>query len=159
MPLLYKTGSLFDAPKDSVLVHACNAQGVWGSGIAKEFKLRFPNSYELYHHVCLDGDAAGAGIILPKESEYMVGCLLTSRNYALKRDSVEEILKNTRSALTHMLEMATDVREIHSCKFNAGLFAVPWEETEKVLLDVVNKTGYNKDWTIWTLPDIKTKEI
>ena len=48
----YKKMSLFDAPENSIITHACNAQGVWGSGIAKEFKKRYSNAFEVYYEHC-----------------------------------------------------------------------------------------------------------
>lgn len=156
MPVVHKKGSLFDAPQGSVLVHACNAQGVWGSGIAKQFHERFPNSYESYSAICQSGDVIGQGFVLNMENDYRVGCLITSNNYGNLRDPKEVILKNTKLALLDILGatgrldcyIGEDV-EIHSCKFNAGLFGVPWEETEKILLDVMNEIGYNRVWTVW----------
>lgn len=38
--------NLFDVLHGSILVHACNAQGVMGRGIAKEMKEKFPKNYE-----------------------------------------------------------------------------------------------------------------
>jgi ADP-ribose 1''-phosphate phosphatase len=153
MSIVYKKGSLFDAPKDSILVHSCNAQGVWGSGIAKEFKIRFPESYEMYHLGCLDEDATGLGILLPEENGYRVGCLITSKNYANKKDSIDVILNNTEAALQMFFttQLLGSKDEIHSCKFNSGLFGVPWEKTEKILLDIMKEIGYTKEWTVWEL--------
>ena len=45
----YKRMSLFDAPTESAIFHSCNALGIWGAGIAKEFKERFPNTYKQYN--------------------------------------------------------------------------------------------------------------
>ncbi|KAJ5901529.1 hypothetical protein N7495_002057 [Penicillium taxi] len=46
-------GNLFDAPEGSALIHACNSRGIWGSGIAKEFKERYPTAYGIYRNHCL----------------------------------------------------------------------------------------------------------
>ena len=51
--LEYVKGSVFDAPKGVILAHACNAQGSWGSGVALEFKKRFPDAYAYYHKTCV----------------------------------------------------------------------------------------------------------
>jgi ADP-ribose 1''-phosphate phosphatase len=159
MPIVHKKGSLFDAPKGSVLVHACNKQGMWGSGIAKQFADRFPESYEKYKIICgLPQLEVGDAFVLNIENEYRIGCLITSDNYGQLRDPKELILKSTRLALLDILGATNKLscfivegQDIHSCKFNAGLFGVPWEETEKVLLDVMNEIGYNREWTIWSL--------
>lgn len=157
MPIVYKKGSLFDAPEGSILVHACNAQGMWGSGIAKQFAERFPVSYEDYKTICsMPQFEVGQGFVLSRENGQRIGCLITSGNYGQLRDPKDVILKNTRSALRDLLGLTGKLNcwigedeQIHSCKFNAGLFGVPWEETEKILLDVMNEARYNKVWTVW----------
>lgn len=159
MSIVYKKGSLFDAPKGSVLVHAMSAKGVWGKGIAKEFRDRFPQSYEIYKNLCdnktLD---RGQAFVLPTENEYRVGCLITSYGYCDQRDSKNRILENTRLALLDILGATNKLNcyieldeEIHSNKFNSGLFGVEWNLTEKILVEVMKETGYSKDWTIWSL--------
>ncbi|KAJ5207616.1 hypothetical protein N7449_001995 [Penicillium cf. viridicatum] len=45
-------GDLFDAPNGAALIHACNCQGVWGAGIAREFRERYPAAYEIYRNHC-----------------------------------------------------------------------------------------------------------
>lgn len=141
-------GSLFDAPVGSILVHACNARGVWGTGIAVEFKKRFPESFDFYHEFCMEegNKLLGVTILCPEENGYFVGCLITSDGYGKFKDSPEDILKNTRLALPCVLDT---VLPIHSNKFNSGLFAVPWNDTEKVLLETMDKAGYTKPWTVW----------
>src|SRR5579863_9430435 len=129
MPIVYKKGSLFNSPQGSILVHAVNAQGIWGSGIAKEFADRFPESYEIYKTICkIGGFETGQAFVLSRENEYRVGCLVTSNNYGQLRDPKDIILKNTQKALLDILGatgklncwIGTD-EEIHSCKFNSGL--------------------------------------
>ena len=45
----YRKGNLFlDCTPPAVLVHGCNAQGVMGSGFAKQFKEVFPEAYDKY---------------------------------------------------------------------------------------------------------------
>ena len=157
--IIYKKGSLFEAPENAVLVHSCNAQGVWGSGIAKEFSNRYPNSYESYKTILqMLLNPVGQAFVLGRENNHRVGCLITSNNYGSFKDSKDEILKNTRTALLDILGSTNKLscyigldEEIHSCKFNSGLFNIPWEETEKILVDVMKETGYSKDWTIWSL--------
>ncbi|MGH7974935.1 MAG: macro domain-containing protein [bacterium] len=152
MPITYKKGSLFDAPTGSILVHAVSTQSVWGSGIAKEFKARFPESFEFYKQFCEEEGERLLGVIIycPVENGYVVNNLVTSIDYGTKKDPKDKILEASRSALRFLLE-ENPVLPIHSCKFNSGLFGVPWEETEKVLLEVMTETGYNKIWTVWEL--------
>lgn len=164
--LTYSKGSLFEAPPTARLVHACNAQGVWGSGIAKEFKERFPFSFKRYEEQCRKAlftnqshALVGTSIYtqdwaMPWEEQAGSGrtviCLMTSHKYGKEKDSVEEIKVNTTLALHHLLSEVYSLRraEFASNKFNAGLFGVPWEATEEILKVFVDRYGLR--WTVYT---------
>lgn len=159
MNLEYKNISLFDAPEGSVLVHACNGQGVWGSGIAAEFKKRFPKAFEKYKGSCGIGSQfkVGTGKRLYKDvtETHIVGILITSDNYGAKKDSVEQIKINTTLALDRFCDSFYGSSEtIYSNKFNSGLFAVPWEDTELILKTVL-KHYSNLTWVVCD-PQLKT---
>jgi len=47
MEITYKRGDLLDADEIAI-VHGCNAQGVMGSGVAKQIRERFPEAYTTY---------------------------------------------------------------------------------------------------------------
>ncbi|KAJ5523738.1 hypothetical protein N7494_010388 [Penicillium frequentans] len=48
-----KPGDIFDAPPRSALIHACNARGSWGAGIARDFARNYPWAYTKYREYCL----------------------------------------------------------------------------------------------------------
>lgn len=153
----YKKMSLFDAPEGSILVHACNAKGVWGSGIAAAFKEKYPRSFIEYKNFCTIGllndakyGAAGRSLITNQENKRFVGCLVTSFDYGRDRDSVSDIVSQTYLA---MQELITGVysnnlqgKTIYSNKFNSGMFKVDWRYTEKVLQYFVDR--YDLDWVV-----------
>lgn len=127
--ITYVKGDLFElAPKGAYLAHACNCQGVWGSGIAVEFRKRFREEYTKYVDLC----STYGEYLLGKFSDHEnVICLYTSFDYGQNKDSISDILKNTESALEMMQN--TPIKELHMPKINSGLFGVPWEETEAIL--------------------------
>ncbi len=134
--IVHKEMDLFHAPLGSVLVHACNCYGVWGSGIAAEFAKRFPVSDKMHQAFCRSDELViGRGIVLPREGQHRVGCLFTSEGFGVSVDPTAEILEATRTALHEMLQ--THHGPFYSCKFNSGLFRVPWEKTEEVLEEVL----------------------
>lgn len=149
----YKKGDLFTgAPKEAILLHACNNQGKWGSGIAAEFAKRFPDAYTLYSIICKQHKKAGYGFLV--DANYVrVGCLVTSNHYGPKKDPPEKILKQTRSALKEFLQLRDiqDGIEIHSPKINAGLFAVPWQDTARVIEEELKACEKNVKWIVWEL--------
>lgn len=49
--MIHKEGNLLDQVKPSnIVVHGCNLQGVWGSGVAKQMKEKFPVAFEKYQY-------------------------------------------------------------------------------------------------------------
>lgn len=140
----YKKGSLFTADEDRVLVHACNSLGVWGKGIAAEFKIRYPIVYEEYRGYCVDAEYPIIGTCYV-DSYGEVASLITSHNFGKNIDSKEEILVNTTLALDVLCQGY--FKKFASNKFNSGLFRVPWEETEKILKVFVKR--YDLDWEVY----------
>lgn len=159
----YRKGSLFEAPKGSYLVHACNTQGVWGSGIATEFKKRFPHAFAVYSRHCQNNSNFVLGQFWAIwDADYYVTCLLVSSGYGRQVDSKEEIKKQTKIVLDKFLQWVTDpkqhlnavpVTEVYSNKFNSGFFRVPWNETEAILMESLKP--YNIKWIVYD-PDLKT---
>lgn len=147
--IVYKTGNLFESPRGSVLVHAVNAQGVWGRGIALDMFERYPIAFGHYKRLCdaMPVKKAGWALLLPEEDGYRVGCLCTSAGYGYKKDSPEEILHNTEMALWKFMDQLKSEDEVFSNRFNSGLFGVPWSLTEKVLDRVIGKR-------LWTVVDL-----
>src|ERR1035437_7212115 len=135
--IIYKKMSLFSAPKGSFLAHGCNCQGIWGSGIAKEFKERFPTSLEEYSDYCKDRKFRPSALGYSSITSENIICLMTSNSYGRFVDKPHEILVNTTLALQCLIYDLTDLMKqditIYSNKFNSGLFNVPWEQTEYAL--------------------------
>lgn len=142
MGIEYLNQDLFDVPEGSILVHAVNAQGVWGSGIAAEFKKRFPYAFEQYNKYCQHFNKTGNGIIIKgsftdwNEPVTNVGCLFTSNKYGKDKDDKETIKVQTATALKEIIKYGN---VFYSNKFNSGLFGVPWEETEFILKTVLKQ--------------------
>ncbi len=142
MSLKYLKQDLFTAPKGALLAHACNCQGVWGSGVAVGFREHCPEAYKQYNQYCIESlefdDVLGSCLLIenPKD-DFKVGCLMTSNNFGFLRDTNEEILKATETAFKALLLKCSrkKITEIWIPKINSGLFAVPWEKTEEVLLE------------------------
>lgn len=132
--ITYVKGNLFDATKGSVLIHACNTQGIWGGGIAKQFAQKFPYSYNEYRKTCrmFSHRLLGACLIITNDKGYDIACLFTSNGIGQFVDSEESILSATQNAVFELCE-ATQGKELHACKINSGLFRVPWEKSEAIL--------------------------
>jgi ADP-ribose 1''-phosphate phosphatase len=149
--LVYKRGNLFDAPPDVILAHACNTRGAWGAGIALQFRDAYPRTFESYARACrLNGDdLLGRGYIIHESGERPVGVLFTSLGFGRGLSNKNLILTSTRTAVRELISHAKRTGlEIHSPKFNSGLFKVSWPETEARILPELEAVPEVK-WVVW----------
>ena len=145
------SGDLFtdlSKKKNFILLHSCNAQGRWGSGIAKTFHSKFKNAYEQYR---THPKKVGNGFIV-SENGYRIGCLITSKGYGKYVDPPKQIAESTYIALKELLENVSDTDiEIHSPKINAGLFNTPWQWTKKSIVKACEESNKRIKWVVWEL--------
>lgn len=160
-----------------VLAHATNLRGIWGAGVAKEFKERFPLA-SLKHEEYVKGVPAvkliGTAQVIQTEPQdpgnknnkqpAVVVCLFLgdiSNQYA-----ENDIVNYTGLALADLKEKLKDVDGLETedgkvvlllPKINAGIFRVPWARTEKVLEKnpqfVYNVYLLDKGWPEVTGPE------
>lgn len=126
--ITYHCGSLFQAPADALLGHACNCAGDWGAGIAAEFRRLFPNEYEAARIQCQKYGWRLAGT---SSIHGRVVCMYTSRGYGRRADPPNLILDHTERAVKDLEDAG--INEVHLPLINSGLFKVRWELTEKIL--------------------------
>lgn len=148
--MIYRKGSLFKAAEpNAVLLHACNASGAWGAGIAKKFAEKYPKAFKEYKDWCEKDPEELVGSYLKfKDNEVTVACLFTSAGYGERKDTEDTILKNTLKGVQALLNSMPYRAVINSPKINSGLFKVPWKKTEEIiktcLLDRPDIT-----WVVW----------
>ena len=144
--LIHRKGDVFsELNKEDVFLHACNAVGRWGSGVAVDFKKHFPGAYA--HHLKIN-NRVGMGYIL-EDDGYKVGCLITSGRYGQFKDSPKNIIVNTYESILRLLESLDHPTTIQSPKINSGLFAVPWKHTEKTIKTACEVSGKEIKWVVW----------
>lgn len=164
--LSYHKGDIFAAPKNCLLIHACNTQGHWGAGIAKAFKTKYPKAYLTHNTFCAKQHnpktnpvpTGSAQLLAPVDSgiEHWIGCVFTSAKYGKAKDKPDQILINTGKSVEMLLELVKRANEegegvevIRMCKINSGKFGVPWEKTEEVLRGVVMREGWMGRIEVW----------
>jgi ADP-ribose 1''-phosphate phosphatase len=151
--LTERKGDLFDAPANTLLIHACNCVGSWNAGIALAFRKKYPVQYAIYQAHCKSrtpNSLLSTCLIIPPQPnsggpQHWIGCLFTSRKYGRGKDSKDDILDSTDSALQGMLEQLEDLKKkpkyVRMCKINSGSFKVPWSETKKLIEALTYKEG------------------
>ena len=160
--IVEEEGDIFNGGPNSIIVHACNCQGIWGAGIAKAFKQRYPQAYTEYHDLCKRRRECliGTAQLIPPtgEGQHFVGCLFTSVYAGRRKGSPSEILKATKPAMQDLLNKIRDwndstgaagrrlsVDQVRMCKINSGLFNVPWDQSKAKLEAIdVTKSGVKR---------------
>jgi len=149
--LIYRNGSLFKAAEPgAILLHSCNASGVWGAGIAKQFATRYPKAFQEYKTWCdkYAEELVGSYIKI-RDKELIIACIFASAGYGERKDTEETIVKNTHNGVKSFLHSLPHRAVVNSPKINSGLFNVSWDTTEKIinhcLLDRPDIT-----WVIWS---------
>jgi ADP-ribose 1''-phosphate phosphatase len=149
--LSYHEGDLLeDAPNTALLVHACNASGAWGNGIAKQFRENYPEAYAAYHQYCRNtkpADIIGKSMLITQADGLAIGCLFVREGWGQPSRKEREagygdsVLRATKVALATLLqglakneeEKVTVITEIRMPKINSGLFGIEWQKTEDVI--------------------------
>ncbi|CDR40145.1 CYFA0S04e04544g1_1 [Cyberlindnera fabianii] len=158
--LNYITGNLLHASRPAILAHACNTHGIWGGGIAYQIALQFPAAEARYEDHCArhsPEQLIGTTFLIETQKDepgnkgsddpYIIACLFTSVGGGGFADAPAEIVKNTRLALEDLerqlketsSEVLLGLKKVRGHwvvdlpKINAGIFRVPWDETEAVL--------------------------
>lgn len=142
----YVKGDLFCAPAGAILAHSCNCRGSWGGGVAAVFRRKFPGAYKTYENHCAKHaptQLLGTCLMIPTDisdpgtGDYIIACLFTSDLGGGGADAPDQILRHTKSALGDLKEQLQELdnpsQPVYMPKINAGIFRVPWEDTEAVL--------------------------
>ena len=131
----------------TILAHACNPFGLWGGGIAAQFRKRFPYANELYAEHCLKNRQGllGSCLLVPaydpsdfSETGPLIACLFTSDFETPEAKILEHTELSIRS-LAQQLESIPGVEKLNGVplvnmpQINSGIFNVPWERTEAIL--------------------------
>ncbi|KAL1798818.1 hypothetical protein ACET3X_002855 [Alternaria dauci] len=162
LALTHHTGNIFAAPPHTLLIHACNVQGAWGSGIAKAFKDAYPKAYAIYHAFCTKEHLlksrpvpTGTALLIPPVdagNQHWIGCLFTSAKYGKAKDKPDVIVGNTKPAMEMLLElvkMAGGIESVRMCKINSGKFGVDWKRTKGVLEEIVVRDDWKGTVEVW----------
>ena len=146
-----RVGDIFDAPNNSVLIHACNCEGSWGAGIAAAFKKHYPKAFQKYRAHCNESSVnelrGTAFLIEPCEDDdesrkHFVGCLFTSGGKGRTKDKPNVILERTGPTMRDLLRQignvggGDEIAEVRMCRINSGLFNVPWNKSKAILEDI-----------------------
>jgi O-acetyl-ADP-ribose deacetylase (regulator of RNase III) len=121
--LTYITGDIFAAPSNTILIHACNTLGSWGAGIALAFQSKYPDAFEVYKSHCKahsNDELIGSCLVIRGKAVpeggmgHDIACLFTSRAYGRRKDTQENILNATRTAVKDLLSQNEEGKPLHA---------------------------------------------
>lgn len=140
----YVKGDLFahTTKKIAVLAHACNPHGLWGGGIAAQFRKRYPKAYQEYALHCREHGNSLLGssfLATTEDQQVLVACLFTS-DFSIEPSEIVKFTGQSMTDLTSQLKKHNDIETdgdgkpvISMPMINSGIFGVPWEDTEAEL--------------------------
>jgi O-acetyl-ADP-ribose deacetylase (regulator of RNase III) len=126
-------GDLFASGAEA-LVNAVNTAGVMGKGLARAFKDRFPESFEVYRRACDAGEVAIGKVLVVerREAPRWIVQFPTKRHWRSKSR-----LEDIRAGLVDLIEQVR-VRAIASIAVPAlgcGLGGLAWDDVRPVIVD------------------------
>ena len=138
--IIWKTGNLFDSTCDA-LVNPVNTQGVSGSGLAKEFKSRFPKHVACYEQMQKRRDKMKAGEVMHVYLQDKPNIIFAATKDHWKNPSqfswieknLDAIKRILQDAPTHFNPLAR-ITSVAIPKLGCGLGGLNWEQQIKPLM-------------------------
>jgi len=131
----YVTGDLLGATQ-KVIIHGCNAQGVMGSGVARQIRARWPNVYEVYHlkHKVFGLDLGDIIPVATLDGKIIVNCITQdgfgrSGNRYVNYDAIARCMEQLNDRISNW-----EVSEIAMPRIGAGLGGGDWNIIEQIIL-------------------------
>lgn len=139
----YVKGDLLKlAPTGSAILHSCNCQGIWGAGIALSLRRHSEVAFRDYERICKSNrpEYLLGKVCISRSTDYTIISAFVSNRYGSGKDPKELILHHTAMAFKDLAGML-DPKELHMPKINSGLFGVPWESTEVLIHEFLERKG------------------
>ena len=117
-----------------------NCVGVMGAGLAKQFKLRYPDYYEEYKVLCLNGLLRpGVAVIGWKFDEVPYIANFPTKNHWREQSSLE----NIATALKSLVEQCLDYNfnSVAMPKIGCGLGGLDWKVVKPMIEEAFKDTG------------------
>lgn len=145
--ITYKSGDLLNV-KTGVIAHGCNAQGVMGSGVAKQIKAKYPQAYLDYlkDYQTYSDTMRTISLTAVSKNLWIANCV-TQRYYGTDPHTVYVSYPSIECCFTQ-LKASFSVGDvtIHIPKIGAGLANGDWN----IIETIINKHGPEKV-TCWVL--------
>ena len=142
--ILYCQGDIF-LTRSQCIAHGCNILGKMGAGIAKEFRNRFPDMYEVYKNLCNNSELKVGEIYSYLESKPIILNFMTQSGF------YNATLKNIESCLDKICKGRLEISKCHYLnitslsmpKIGCGLGKLNWNDVNKLITDKLEKSPFD----------------
>lgn len=122
-----------------IVVHGCNAQGVMGSGFAKELRSRYPDAYTEYRNTFLNkGLALGDVVCYIPTDNLVIANAITQVNYGydgkkyVSYDAIDTAFTEIEDMASTLVQYQHSV-EVHFPLLGAGLAGGNWDVISQII--------------------------
>lgn len=144
MSIKFVSGNIFTYPGLDAICHGCNCKAVMGAGIAKEIKTRYPEMYQYYRKMCLEGEFTIGGVLIahkfdttaPYAEEIQQSGFSTIYNLATQiHPGPYASLRAIKDSVTTMINDAeqSGIKTIGVPRLGAGIGGLDWKLVKTLL--------------------------
>jgi O-acetyl-ADP-ribose deacetylase (regulator of RNase III) len=128
-----KDGDIFSIEGVTNFAHGCNCAGSMGSGIAVQFRKKFPRMYENYRHMCLNKTFRPGDVYDYYHGNGHVYNLATQQHYCIAGYLAK--LEYIETSMEKMMRLAekSGVQSIAMPKIGARLGGLNWVEVKAII--------------------------
>jgi len=123
-------GNIFDSDAKT-LVNTVNCVGIMGKGLAKEFKIRFPDMYQAYVNACRRGELRSGRLFVHRDLMKTVLCFPTKDNW--KGPSKYEFIDAGLKAIAENYEK-WDLESLALPPLGTGLGGLDWKRVKELMI-------------------------
>ena len=135
--ITFKAGDIF---KDDAqyLVNPVNCVGVMGAGLAKEFKTKYPDSYNTYKEVCEKKQLIIGSMLITKDSASEKLIIMFPTKYHYSQSSNYYYIEKGLCSLREML-VEVGAKSVAIPALGCGLGGLNWRLVRDSILNLLGK--------------------
>lgn len=138
MPTIFVSGDMLHDSSLDGISHGCNCAGAMGSGIALEFKQRFPDMFMEYRDRCKKGTFQLGDVFVWEGEKQIVFNLGTQKTWGRCAS-----LAAIETSVAKMLSIAEkrNLARVGAPRIGAGLGGLKWEDVKKLFEQIGKKSS------------------
>lgn len=134
-----------------IIVHGCNAQGVMGSGLAKQIKEKYPTAFNVYRQAHLETGLFLGDVIFAKiNDDLIIANAITQRDYGKVPNHRYVSYGAIKDCFTTITSVAATLKmQVHYPLIGAGLANGDWSIISEIIDDQFSHHYSDLRRTLW----------